>query len=528
MQDPRDWRGERPANIYRLLEAHAMHRPHAEALIEEDARTTFDVLKDRVDRIAAALIASGVVRGDRVALLAPPGAAFFEIYLATVSIGAVWVGLNPKYKEREYDYLLANATPRVVIAQSPFDDRNYIAELQSIGPDVETFVALGDAEGRAIDWDAFLARGDGVDGTALANARSAVDGEDTAVIVYTSGTTGHPKGAMLSHRAIVACALCNVGWMGDGLKSTIMCAPINHVGGLNNVCMNVFAYGGAIIFHERVDLAKIAELSVKESPTYLVASPTAFVMMLETPGFDIQALNFYELIVFGGATTPEPVLDQITPCGAKMSSVYGQTETCGIVTYTPIGSTTKVMAETIGVALPGATIRIADADDREAPTGETGEIQALGPYCMSGYFNMPEATKDAFTADGYLRTGDLGRRREDGNIEFVSRLKEMFKSGGYNVYPLEVEQALCEHPDVLAAAVMPVPDPKFQEVGHAYLTPAPGKDIDIENVRAFLKDTIANYKAPKTYEILDAMPLLPNSKLDRRALKERALKAQSG
>ncbi|WDA40948.1 class I adenylate-forming enzyme family protein [Erythrobacter sp. BLCC-B19] len=506
--------------IHDLLASHADAIPGATAAVDGELRLTYADLAAQVDAIARGLIAAGIRPGDRVATMVPPSLEFWLTYLASVSVGAVWMGLNPRYQLPEYAYLLADATPRLVFTVSEYEGRPYGAELQEVGAAVERFVSFGAPTGRAESFAAFLAGGQSVSDADLAARRAAVDPEDIAVIVYTSGTTGKPKGAMLSHRAIMAAALCNLCWMDDGLESTISVAPINHVGALNNVCMNVFAYGGKIVFHHRVDLAAIAEITAREELTYLVASPTSFAMLAAQPDAGAVRLGSYRLIVFGGGATAEALLKPVHATGVRMYNVYGQTETCGIVTATDDGASPKIMAETFGRALPGATIRIGDAQGTPLPPGTPGEIQVSGPYCMSGYFNRPEATAEAFTADGYLRTGDIGVEQPDGNISFVGRLKEMFKSGGYNIYPVEIELALNEHPAVTLAAVLPVPHPVFQEVGHAFIETGDAA-LDAPALRDFLKPRLANYKIPKSFSFEPELPKLPNSKIDKQALKRR-------
>jgi acyl-CoA synthetase (AMP-forming)/AMP-acid ligase II len=329
---------------------------------------------------------------------------------------------------------------------------------------------------------------------------------------------------MLSHRAIVSSALANLEWMkADALASSVCAAPVNHVGAINNLCMPVLAAGGRIIFHPRVDIPAIGEISRRERPTYLVSSPTGFAMMLQHPDGMAQRLEYIRLIVFGGAVTPKNVLDLFARPGLRLANVYGQTETCGIITLTAENASTEIMSETIGQVLPGAELRIAHASgDGEAPRGEAGEIQVRGPYIMSGYFRNPEATAAAFTKDGFLRTGDLGVMRHDGNVVFTGRLKEMFKSGGYNVYPVEVEQAICEHPAAALAAVVPVEHPTFQEVGHAFVELAPGAALTADELRDFLRTRIANYKIPKAFVLESELPKLPNGKVDKMTLKARA------
>lgn len=509
--------------VHEILTDHALRRPETVAAVDGEERLTYAGLAARVDDIARGLIAAGVRRGDRVGLLAPPSLDFWAVFLASASIGAVWHGLNPRYQRTEYAYIVANAEPSLVFAVSPFEGRDYVAELVAAGADAKRVIAIArDESDRGDAWNAFLAAGATVTDETLAKARAAVEPEDIAVIVYTSGTTGNPKGAMLSHRAIVSAALANLAWMGDGLESSICAAPMNHVGALNNICMNVFAYGGRIIFYPRVDVEALGDVAQRELPTFLVSSPTGFMMMFSAPRSAESRLTSTRLIVFGGAATPKAMLERIAPGGAILSSVYGQTETCGIVTRTEIGASLDDMADTIGKPLPGATVRIAAPDGRECAVGEAGEIQISGPYNMSGYFRMPEATAETFTADGFLRTGDLGLQRADGNYVFVGRLKEMFKSGGYNVYPAEVEQVICGHPDVEMAVVVPRAHPMFQEVGHAFVRLRAGARATDGDLKAFLRDRIANYKIPKSFSIETDLPFLPNGKVDRKALKERA------
>ena len=505
-----------------LLDRMAGRDPEGISALDAGRGLTFAQLVGARDRYARALLAAGVKRGDRVAMVTPPCLDFWVVIHAATSIGAIWVGINPRYQARDFAMLLGDSRPALLVAVSPFEDRDYVAELAPLLPADVTVVGHGPAHPRAVTEDAFLAAGDRVGDADLAAAQAAVDPEDPAVIVYTSGTTGRPKGAMLSHRAIALSAQANAAWMGSAnLSGAICAAPVNHVGAINNICMNVLAGGGRILFFPRVDLPALAALSLREKPTYLVSSPTGFAMMLAGGEAALKRMSGIRLTVFGGAATALAVLQQIAPCGSRLSSVYGQTETCGIITRTTDADTLEAHAATIGTVLPGAELRIADPAGAPLPDGQTGEIQIRGPYVMSGYFNNPAATAEAFTADGFLRTGDLGLIRADGNVVFVGRLKEMFKSGGYNIYPVEIEQAICEHPDVALAVVVAVDDPKFQEVGHAFVQPEPGRPVTGAAIAAFLRERIANYKIPKAFTIEAELPTLPNGKLDRMGLKRR-------
>lgn len=278
------------------------------------------------------------------------------------------------------------------------------------------------------------------------------------------------------------------------------------------------------MFVPRVDFSLLGEATARERPSYLVGSPTAFAMMLAIPGFRFEAYQgLYEVIVFGGASTPLAHLEELQKSGARLSSVYGQTETTGMVTYTAIGAPLELVSQTVGRPISGMELRVATPEGGPVASGETGEIQMRGLSVMSGYFNRPEATREAFTADGWLKTGDLGVLRPDGEVAFAGRLKEMFKSGGYNCYPVEIELAICEHPAVAEAAVVALPHATFQEVGHAFVRARPGQTLDVEAVRAFLRERIAHYKIPKTWTEVDAMRTLPNGKVYKRAMRQALL-----
>lgn len=503
-----------------LLHTLEQKNPDALAAVDGERRLSYGELRKQVDDYAKGLVSLGIQRGDRVAMLTPPCLDFWIAIHAATSIGAIWVGINPRYQSRDFEHLISDSEPRVLIAVSPFEDRDYCEELAPLLAPGTPMVCHGEPTARALSKEGLIEKGRAVSDEALASARRQVEPEDPAVIVYTSGTTGRPKGAMLSHRAITLSAISNALWMGeDGLARSVCAAPVNHVGAINNICMNVMAAGGAIIFYPRVDLVALAAISQQERPTYLVSSPTGFAMMMSNPNGIGDRLMSAKLIVFGGAMTALSVLEQIEPSDARLSSVYGQTETCGIITRTLPEDGLDIHAETIGTPIEGAEARIADAAGNSLPDGETGEIQIRAPYVMSGYFRNPKATAEAFTADGFLRTGDLGVRRPDGNLVFVGRLKEMFKSGGYNVYPVEIEQAISEHPAVALAAVVPVDHPTFQEVGFAFVETRPGMSVTGDELREYLKGRIANYKVPKSFVVQDTLPKLPNSKIDKMSLR---------
>jgi acyl-CoA synthetase (AMP-forming)/AMP-acid ligase II len=503
-----------------ILAHHARSSGNAEVAVEGKRRFTYGTLQADVGRAAKGLIALGVARGDRVGTLAPPSYDFLVSFLASASVGAIWVGINPRYRERDFRHILENARPKIVFAPELYDRREYLAELAALSGSPR-YVSLGRHEGGYESRLNTISEGAAVLDSALSQAITSVQPTDPAVIVYTSGTTGAPKGAMLSQGAITEAALVNAAWMGDALARSIMAAPINHIGGLNEICMCVLVHGGTIFFYHRVDIVEIGRITLEEKPTYLVTSPTGFRMFLDMAGADVaQAFASYKLIVYGGSKTPRNILERFKTLDCRLVGIYTQTECTNIVTRTADDADLEVLSETIGEPLPGVQLRVVDPETLEPRQhGEIGELQVKANFQMSGYFENPGATAAAFTSDGFVRTGDLVVSRPDGNYEFVDRLKEMFKSGGYNVYPVEVEQAMCEHSLVSTAAVLSVPDEKFDEVGYGFYSVLPGAALSNEELETFLRQRIANYKIPKVLEQLEVMPLLPNTKVDRQALK---------
>lgn len=502
-----------PPLVHEFVDHYAVRTPSARAATDSLRTLTFKQLRKEVDDWAKALIGAGVLHGDRVLVMLPPSVDYFVSILAVASLGACWVGLDPRHRSNEFSHFIEDSDPALVVTVGEFDGRDYRDELRDADPGVRAHFCLH-LQGR----EEFMKLGRDVSDQILARARATVEPEDCAIIVYTSGTTGVAKGAMLPHRAIASAALANVAVHGRSQFEAAVCAfAPNHVGAINNLCAVVLAAGGCIHFHPRLDIGAMARIHEAERITYAIAAPTLFHMLLDQPQDNYLLTPSLRLVVMGGAVTPLDLLNRL-PVGRKLrfASVYGQTETAGMITATRPDATLEVHAETFGKALPGVELRLADGD------GELGELQVRGPVLMTEYLGKPQATLDAFTPDGWLRTGDQCRRGADGNFSFVGRLKEMFKSGGYNVYPLEVELALLRHPDVADAVVVPVPDARYQEVGHAFVVRHSGATIDETSLRTFLKERIAGYKVPRVIRFEAALPLLPNAKIDRQGLRKQA------
>jgi acyl-CoA synthetase (AMP-forming)/AMP-acid ligase II len=374
----------------------------------------------------------------------------------------------------------------------------------------------------AMSFEAFLSRGVGIE---VGSLQTGVSGSDPCLIVYTSGSSGKPKGALLRQGAIKEFAEAqNRLWPVEPYR-TINYFPINHIGSLVDCSMPVLAAGGTIVFMESFDASQCLSLMVKERITYWGSVPSAFQLQLAAPDFPDYDLSHVQLIVWEGAAMQPDTLEQLAAICPKMATNYGMTETTSAITATPVTSDLARLVNGVGSEFEGIEIRIADNSDQPIADGEEGEVQVRSDRNLVEYWRNPHATANAFTSDGFFRTGDLAIRQIGGDLKIVGRKNEAFKSGGYNVYPREVEAMLETHPAVAAAVVVPVPDPLWQEVGFAFVTlSAP---ISVDDITKYCRDNIASYKLPKFVHIQKVMPLLAIGKIDRKELKKIALDRQS-
>ncbi|MEE9417380.1 MAG: class I adenylate-forming enzyme family protein [Acidimicrobiales bacterium] len=507
------------------LDHYAIDRPDQDFLVLGEARLTYREAKELVDRTARALLAAGIEKGDRVAMLSAPRPEFFSNFLAVTSIGAIWVGLNPKYTPAELDQVVRDAEPSLLFGFAEVTGESQLDKLQGLvdaNQSVRQLILFDSIDPvSATSWVDFLAAAECVTPESLATARSEVDPLDPAYLVYTSGTTGRPKGALLTHRGSNFCNVIAVERKALSDRSIVCNLPINHVGAIGDICGRTLTGGGTIHFQERFDPLELMLMIERERLNTIGGVPTMLQMCVSHPEFDRIDLTSVDLIAWGGAAMPVELLQTLmdkTEC-TRCTMGYGMTETTGGVTYSGLTDSVELLATTVGTPDPRQPLRIWHGDDREAADGETGEIQVSGNYLMAGYWRLPEASAEAFTVDGWLHTGDLAVRRTDGYIQIVGRMSEMFKSGGYNVYPREVELALEEHPTIAMAAVISVPDPKFQEVGIAYVMCADGSEVDVDELRSFASERLANYKLPKQINVVTELPILPIGKVDKNALR---------
>ncbi len=496
----------------------AAESPELIALWFGEDSTTYEELIERVDQMAKAFIANGVRSGDRVAHMGAPRREFVITYLAATSIGAIWQGLNPGYTERELTYVLNDAQPTLVTAaiidggDEIFGTLNRAVGESGLAAKGVQLINLRDAA------EQFLLSGEQVEDADLQERYESVDEQDPAIVVYTSGSTGTPKGALLRHSGIVRLALIEGAKWDQKPLVTVCNLPINHIGCVGDLCSVPLINGGTLVLRESFNPAQLIEDLTKYKVSALFQVPTQLQALSTMPAFDSADLSSLKLVGWGGSALPQATIDRFRDRGCALMSTYGLTEATFSVTYTDIDAPDEVLLHTVGRPDPEIDVRLLGEDGEWVSEGE-GEVCLKHPTVMAGYLNRPEETQAAFTEGGWLRTGDIGTLRKDGNLVLVGRKSEMFKSGGYNVYPREIELVLEEHPAIDMAAVVARPDPKFQEVGVAFLQPRTEAQFDLADIEEWARTKLATYKIPKEFVVLDQLPLLPVGKVDKTYLK---------
>jgi acyl-CoA synthetase (AMP-forming)/AMP-acid ligase II len=504
--------------------------PEREAAVLGDYRLSFSGFAEQIDLCAKALLASGVGEGDRVATLSNPHPSALILFMACARIGAIWVGLNTRSQYDELAYIISDAQPRLLFAISAFESRSYQQDLQRLDSEFGCLesVFLLDRHNAGpdqcfADYGLFLTLGKDVSEEQLSQASAEADGDKPALIVYTSGSTGQPKGALLSHSNIIHSALTQYQcWHPEPLR-ILNNMPINHLGGAVQVAAYAIVCGGTNILMERFQPQTIlAEIEANQI-TVVHQTSTMYQMILDQSNPEDYDLSNLELLIWSGSACPRDLLSQLKKLCPNLSTSYGQTECGAEVLYVPVGAYEEVLATTVGKPPDSLQVRLVDDKDNLVTDGEAGEIQVKGPTMMLGYWQNPEATQEAFTEDGWLKTGDLAEKTGEGNFKIVGRLKEMYKSGGYNIYPREIEILLESHPAVAIAAVVSVPDPLYSEVGYAFILLEEQQQASEQALKDFCREKLANYKIPKRFILRDSLPMLPIGKVDKVALKQEAM-----
>jgi HIP---CoA ligase len=504
------------------------------AIRDGDTVLTRTELLSAAQRFGAALVASGLEPGDRVAIWAFNSAEWVVAMLGSLSAGAVLVPINTRFKGPEAAQVLERSGARVLVTVTDFLGTDYVAMLAATGaalPALGTVVAAsGTPTGGAEGWDAFLDRAT-PEGLAEVDRRSAALGPDDASdILFTSGTTGVPKGVVMTHSRTLQVA---TDWVAmTGLSATdryLMVNPYFHMFGFKAGILSCLASGATMLPEAVFDVDRVLARVEAEQVTVLPGPPTLYQSILDHPDRASRDLSSLRVAVTGAADIPVELIRRIReelPFEAVLAG-YGLTE-AGTASGTSPADDPEAVAFTVGWARPGFEVRIVGAADAELGVGESGEVVLRGPSVMVGYLDDPEETAKVLSPDGWLRTGDLGLVDDEGRLHIVGRVKDMFIVGGFNVYPAEIENALLRHPAVQQAAVIGIPDPRLGEVGMAFVVTAPGDPVSGDDIITWARDQMANYKVPRVVELVDELPLNATGKVLKDVLRNRAAAGRTG
>ena len=518
--------------------------PDRVALVDD--RTGLSLTYADMNRRATAMAVAlrdrlGIVAGDRVAVLAKNRPEFFVTLFACIKLRAILVPMNTRLAAPEVAYILRDSEPAVVLYEQAFEATlNEAAKGLGRRPKFVSFDGGGDRAGD-LAWqylvDEAPANAPSLDavspGRLLADTESPSWSPDPCLILYTSGTTGRPKGAVLTTSMLTWNAVNTaVSWELSSADVAINPAPLYHTGGINVFSMPLFHLGGRVVLMETFEAARVLELIERERATVFFGVPTMLQMMVESPRFTATDLSSLRWVIAGGATCPIPVVEAFRARGVAFRQGYGLTEV-GPNCFATSDEGALRKPHAVGFPVIHSQMRVVDAQGRDVALSGEGELLIRGPHTFAGYWRNPEATAKTIVDGGWVRTGDVVRRDAEGFYYIVDRIKDMYKSGGENVYPLEVERVIERHPGVAEVAVIGVPDPKWDEVGRAYVVPRPGATLTLEELAEFCRPHLAKFKLPKQLVILPALPRNATGKVQKEVLRamaqaERAKTSQDG
>jgi HIP---CoA ligase len=505
-----------PATIPHAAMAAALRWGDAPALIEGSEDWSFAQLWQEARRAIAACLSAGICPGDRVAIWAPNRREWVSAAIGAMGCGAAIVPLNTRLKGREAGDMLRRTGAKLLFTVQEFLGTDYSALLTD-----EAVPALRQTVLLDRQWSSFLATGDAILPPQVDAALASLTPDTLSDIMFTSGTTGSPKGVLTTHHNIMP---QTAAWIAHtGLREGdryLLVNPFFHSFGMKVGWVACLLAGATMVPMAQFEVAQAAALIAQERISFLPGPPTIFQMLLsekESRPFDSSSLRGGTT----GAASVPPVLVERIRAELGMSGIitaYGMTE-CPTITCCSPGDPVDLIAQSCGVAFPGHDVIIAGPDGCELPRGETGEIRVRGPGVMLGYLDDPAATAEAIDFEGWLHTGDVGTMDKAGYVRITDRMKDLYISGGFNCYPAEIEKLLAAHPGIAMAAVIGAPDDRLGEVGAAYIVPRPGAVLDAGELRDWSRANMANYKVPRIFHIVDDLPRNAAGKIMKRELR---------
>ncbi|MFJ8244787.1 long-chain-fatty-acid--CoA ligase [Peribacillus asahii] len=498
-------------NLNENLKRSASNFPESIAYIYGDKSVTYQELNQKVDRLAAGLYVQGIRKGDGVALILGNSPEFLIAYYGILRLGAFVVPINPLYTQGEINYLLDNSQAKAVITHVSVEPK--LSEVKKQLENLKLVVYI-EAENQESTWEHLMETGTSIN----VYGSPYIGDEDLAVILYTSGTTGKPKGAMLTHRNLVSNADSISKLLELDVKDRVVAVlPMFHVFCMT-ICLNApIACGATVLIQPKFSPHDVVSAIREKKATVFAGVPTMYSFIYQLPEAITEDCQSIRMCISGGASIPTELLHKFeNKFNVFILEGYGLSETAPLVAINPLKGTRK--PGSIGLNIPAVQSKVVDEFGKELPRGEVGELVVQGPNVMRGYLNMPEATAAALI-DGWLYTGDLARMDEEGYIYIVDRKKDIIIVGGYNVYPREVEEVLYQHPSIVEASVVGVPNEGYGESVKAYVV-VKDKQLTIDDILHFCQDKLVKYKLPRQVEFLKELPKNSTGKILRRELRQ--------
>jgi len=512
-----------------VIEKNARDIPGKEALVFQNQRFSYKEINDKVDRIAIQLTKMGVKKGDVVALLIGNKPEIILCGFASFKIGAMMLPLNFYYKDAELKYIIGNSGASTLIVTDKWQKFNYAERIPNLELDLadpKRIIVIGKPTSSYYFSfsDLLEAPSDEKSYEAFNKNKASVNEDDNAFLVYTGGTTGLPKGVLVSHRGRYS---VDKSWTDVlGIKPNdrfLLSMPLFHLLPWHLV-VGAFFHGATVILTEVFNAKESLELIEREKVTFLLGVPTVYFYLCAEPDIEKYDLKSLRIGITGGAVFPKERFQDTEKKlgGFRLLNYFGLTEAAGDATTVTLDDPKELAETTVGRAIPGFELRIVDENKKPVPINEEGEIAVKAPW-FKGYYKNPEATKETFDSEGWLYTGDTGKLDENGYVTYIGRIKEMFVSGGNNIYPVEIELVIQRHPKVADAIVVPIPDEMQGEIGMAYIVPKPGESLSRDELIAYCKRELASIKIPKEFVFEQKLPLTDVGKVDRKILKKEAL-----